>query len=66
MKALTSAQPSRLEAAGLAHSNFREYFKFSREWTWPQVDEMLQGEFPQLFDVLDIQSKVRVSNIYII
>lgn len=56
---LTSAQLSRLEAAGLARSNFRSYFTFNREWSWTQVDNMLHGEFPRLFEVLDTQPKVR-------
>ncbi|KAI6030004.1 hypothetical protein EDC04DRAFT_2605611 [Pisolithus marmoratus] len=59
---LTSAQLSRLEAAGLARSNFCSYFDFNREWTWPQVDDMLHGEFPQLFEVLNTQTKVANAN----
>ncbi|KAI5999427.1 hypothetical protein F5J12DRAFT_895258 [Pisolithus orientalis] len=55
---LTSAQLSRLEAAGLAHSNFCSYFTFNQEWSWTQVDNMLCGEFPHLFEVLDTQPKV--------
>ncbi|KIO02200.1 hypothetical protein M404DRAFT_28111 [Pisolithus tinctorius Marx 270] len=49
---------SRLEAAGLARSNFRSYFTFNWEWSWTQVDNMLRGEFPRLFEVLDTQPKV--------
>ncbi|KAI5984835.1 hypothetical protein EDD15DRAFT_2374738 [Pisolithus albus] len=60
--ALTSAQLSRLEAAGLARSNFRSYFQFNWEWTWPQVDSMLHGEFSQLFEVLDTHPKVANPN----
>ncbi|KAI5994958.1 hypothetical protein EDC04DRAFT_2910356 [Pisolithus marmoratus] len=59
---LTSAQLSRLEAAGLAHSNFCSYFDFNQEWTWPQVDDMLCGKFPQLFKVLDTHTKVANAN----
>ncbi|KAI5990496.1 hypothetical protein EDD15DRAFT_2369943 [Pisolithus albus] len=59
---LTSAQLSRLEAAGLARSNFCSYFQFNREWTWPQVDSMLRGEFSQLFEVLDTHPKVANPN----
>ncbi|KAI6046306.1 hypothetical protein EDC04DRAFT_2887995 [Pisolithus marmoratus] len=59
---LTSAQLSRLEAAGLARSNFCSYFDFNWEWTWPQVDDMLHGEFPQLFEVLNTQTKVANAN----
>ncbi|KAI6107386.1 hypothetical protein EDD16DRAFT_1712448 [Pisolithus croceorrhizus] len=60
--ALTSAQLSRLEAAGLAHSNFHLYFQFNWEWTWPQVDSMLHSEFLQLFEVLDTHPKVANPN----
>ncbi|KAI6109407.1 hypothetical protein EDD16DRAFT_1519336 [Pisolithus croceorrhizus] len=59
---LTSAQLSRLEAAGLAHSNFHSYFQFNWKWTWPQVDNMLCGEFSQLFEVLDTHLKVANPN----
>ncbi|KAI5996698.1 hypothetical protein EDD15DRAFT_2194890 [Pisolithus albus] len=59
---LTSAQLSRLEAAGLARSNFPSYFQFNREWTWPQVDSMLHGEFSQLFEVLDTHPKITTAS----
>ncbi|KAI6041798.1 hypothetical protein EDC04DRAFT_2601430 [Pisolithus marmoratus] len=56
-KAPSTADISRLEALGLAHTNFRNYFQFNHDWDFPQLDGVLRSLFPTLFEYLDTQEK---------
>jgi len=52
-KSLTNAELSRLKAINLAHSDFRNYFEFDRDWDFPKVDSKLRSLFTGLFSYFD-------------
>ncbi|KAI5986563.1 hypothetical protein EDC04DRAFT_2615038 [Pisolithus marmoratus] len=56
-KAPSTADISRLEALGLAHANFHDYFQFNHDWDFPQLDGVLCSLFPTPFEYLDTQEK---------
>lgn len=56
-RAPSATDLTRLEALGLAHANFRDYFQFNRDWSFSQVDSYLHSLFPTLFAYLDSQPR---------
>ncbi|KIN94447.1 hypothetical protein M404DRAFT_1008348, partial [Pisolithus tinctorius Marx 270] len=56
-RAPSATDLTRLEALGLAHANFWDYFQFNRDWSFSQVDSYLHSLFPTLFAYLDSQPR---------